>query len=88
MEEINELIRRYGLEEDGEHVIIPIGGNKRCFILKRRYIRIVYSETHYVDYPLTEVIEAIIKYPGLALSEALYLLHGEIDTRKDEEPEG
>ena len=87
MEEINELIRRYGLEEDGEHVIIPIGGNKRCFILKRRYIRVVYSETHYVDYPLTEVIEAIIKYPELPLSEALYLLHGEIDTRKDEDPE-
>ena len=87
MEEIDELIQRYGLGEDGEHVIIPIGGNKRCFILKRRYIRVVYSETHYVDYPLTEVIEAIIKYPGLALSEALYLLHDEIDTRKDEDPE-
>ena len=88
MEEINELIQRYGLEEDGEHVIIPLGNKKRCFILKRRYIRVVYSETHYIDYPLTEVIEATVKYPELALSEALYLLHGEIDTRKDEEPEG
>jgi len=81
VEEINELIRRYGLEEDGEHVIIPLGNKKRCFILKRRYIRVVYSETHYVDYPLTEVIEAIIKYPELPLSKALYLLYGERETK-------
>ncbi|MBI5205259.1 MAG: hypothetical protein HZA11_10110 [Nitrospirae bacterium] len=87
MEEINELIQRYGLEEDGEHVIIPIGGNKRCFILKRRYIRVVYSETHYVDYPLTEVIEATIKYPELPLSEALYLFCGERKAETDENSE-
>lgn len=84
MEEINELIRRYGLEEDGEHVIIPLGNKKRCFILKRRYLRIVYSETHYIDYPLTEVIEATVKYPELPLSESLYLLHKETDAQKPE----
>lgn len=83
-EGINELIQRYGLGEDGEHVIIPIGGNKRCFILKRRYLRVAYSETHYIDYPLEDIIMATIKYPELPLSEALYLLHREIDTQKDE----
>ncbi len=85
MEEINELIKRYGLEEDLEHVIIPLrdknGGLKRCFLLKRRYMRIAYSENHYVDYPLTEIIEATIRYPELLLSEALYLLHKELDAQ-------
>ena len=92
MEEINELIRRYGLEEDGEHVIIPFIGKdgkvKRCFVLKRNYIRITYLEDHYIDYPLADVIEAIVRNPELPLSEALYMLYSEIDTRKDEEPEG
>lgn len=79
MEAISELIKRYGLEEDLEYVIIPIhdknGHTKRCYLLKRRFMRIVYPEGHYVDYPLTEVIEATIRYPELLLSEALYLMH-------------
>jgi hypothetical protein len=82
VEEINELIKRYGLEEDPEHVIIPFtdknGHIKRCYLLKRKFLRIVYPEGHRVDYPLTEVIEATIKYPELPLSEALYLLHKEL----------
>lgn len=81
MEEINELIRRYGLSEDPEHVIIPFKGknsrNRRCFLLKRRFIRIVYPEGHYVDYPLAEAIEATVRYPDLLLSEAIYLMHKE-----------
>lgn len=91
MEEINELIKRYGLEEDSEHVIIPLrdknGGLKRCFLLKRRYMRIAYSGIHYIDYPLTEVIEAIIRYPELPLTESLYLLHKEKDAETDENSE-
>ncbi len=81
MEEIQELIRRYGLTETVEYVIIPFRGSngqrKRCFLLKRRYMRIVYPEGHYVDYPLAEVIEAAVRYPELLLSEALYLMHKE-----------
>lgn len=81
MEEIDELIKRYGLEEDLEHVIIPFkdkkGHVKRCYLLKRKFFRIVYSEGHHVDYPLKEVIEATVRYPELSLSEALYLLHKE-----------
>jgi len=81
MEEINELIRRYHLKEDAEHVIIPFTGSdgrkKRCFLLKRRFIRIVFPEGHLVDYPLTDAIEATIKYPELRLSEAIYRLHKE-----------
>lgn len=81
MDEINELIRHYHLEEDNEYVIIPFTGadgrKKRCFLLKRRFIRIVYPEGHFVDYPLTEAIDATVKYPDLKLSQAIYMLHKE-----------
>jgi hypothetical protein len=84
MEEVRELIRRYGLQEDLEHVIIPVtdkdGHARRIFLLKRRFMRIMYPEGQYVDYPLTEVIEATVRYPGLLLSEALYLMHKESGT--------
>lgn len=89
MEEIDELIRHYNLEEDPEHVIIPLvkdnGRIKRCFLLKRRFMRIMYPEGHYVDYPLPEVIEATIRFPDLLLSEAIYLLHKERE--RDNEPD-
>ncbi|HET6513727.1 MAG TPA: hypothetical protein VFG09_01085 [Thermodesulfovibrionales bacterium] len=92
MEEVNELIKRYGLEEDLEHVIVPLPGKngtvKRCYLLKRRFMRIVYPEGHYVDYPLAEVIEATVRYPDLLLSEALYLLHKERDMQRPESAEG
>ncbi|MCL5024262.1 MAG: hypothetical protein M1497_13040 [Nitrospirae bacterium] len=88
MEEVNALIRRYGLEEDLEHVIIPVtdknGHTRRFFLLKRRWIRIVYPEGYYVDYPLTEAIEATVRYPDLLLSEALYQMHKEEDARNSE----
>ncbi|HTZ16833.1 MAG TPA: hypothetical protein VMB78_00175 [Dissulfurispiraceae bacterium] len=88
MEEINELIRHYRLQEDDEYVIIPFTGTdgrkKRCFLLKRRFIRIVFSEGHLVDYPLTEAIEATIKYPDLRLSESIYLMHKEAAEREEE----
>jgi len=91
VEEVNELIRRYGLEEDLEHVIIPVtdknGHTRRYFLLKRRFMRIVYPEGHYVDYPLTEAIEATVRYPDLLLSEALYLMHKESGARKRESEE-
>jgi hypothetical protein len=83
MEAIKELIERYGLEEDIEHVIIPLPGKngrkRRCFLLKRKLIRLVYQDGHYADFPLEEVIEAIVQYPELELSEALFLLHKELD---------
>ncbi|MBI5103235.1 MAG: hypothetical protein HZB33_15580 [Nitrospirae bacterium] len=83
MRELRELIRQYGLQEDLEHIIIPLrgkyGSHARCFLLKRKFIRIVYPDGHCVDYPLEEVIEATIKYPDLMLSESLPLLHEEMD---------
>jgi hypothetical protein len=85
VEEINELIKRYGLEEDPEHVIIPFtdknGHIKRCYLLKRKFIRILYPEGHHVDYPIADVIEATIRYPELPLSEALYLFHKELSAQ-------
>ena len=91
-EEVDGLIRRYGLEEDLEHVIIPFpdknGHVKRCYLLKRKFMRLMYPEGHYIDYPLAEVIEATVRHPELPLSEALYLQHIERDTKnKDEEDE-
>ena len=89
MEEVDKLIAHYGLEEDKEHVIIPYtdknGKENRCYLLKRRYLRIVYSEEHAVDYPLIDAIEATIRYPEILLSEALSLFYKE--TNK-EMPEG
>ncbi|MHB8881773.1 MAG: hypothetical protein ACYC69_09755 [Thermodesulfovibrionales bacterium] len=83
MYELHELIQRYGLDEDLEHIIIPFRGKDgkpaRCFLLKRKFIRIAYPDGHYADYPIEEVIEAIIKYPTLLLSESLKLLHQEMD---------
>jgi len=77
MEEVDELIKQYGLEEDAEHVIIPFtdknGKKKKRFLHKRRFVRIVYAEGYYIDYPLADVIKATVKYPELLLSEALYL---------------
>lgn len=81
MEEADELIRQYGLEEDLEHVIIPFtdrnGRKKRRYLLKRRFVRIVYAEGYHIDYPLADAIKATIKYPELLLSEALYLMDRE-----------
>ena len=91
LEEISELISRYGLEEDPEHVIIPftdyLGRKKRCFLLKRRFIRIVYSEDQFIDYPLPDAIKATVKYPELPLSEALYKIYGDaaVDTSPHED---
>ena len=86
MEEVKELIRRYGLEEDEEYVIVPFpsknGHIKRCYLLKRRFMRIQYPEGQYVDYPLPEVIEATVRYPELLLSEALYLMHKDMNVTK------
>ena len=83
MEEIRELIKNYGLEEDTEHVIIPFtdrnGRKLRSYLLKRRFIRIVYPGGQFIDYPLEEAVRATIKYPELLLSEALYLMNSEMN---------
>ena len=83
MKDIDELIEHYGLEEDPEHVIVPFldrnGRQKRRYLLKRRFIRIVYAEGYFIDYPLADVIKATVKYPELLLSEALYRIYKESD---------
>lgn len=88
--ELDELIRRYGLGEDLEYLIIPFTGSdgreKRCFLLKRSYIRLVYPDKHVADFPLGKVVEAIVAYPELPVTEALALLHHE--EHHTEEPEG
>jgi hypothetical protein len=83
--EVMELIRRYGLGEDQEHIIIPVRDEKgkvlRIFLLKRGFMRIMNPEGNYADYPLEEAIEATVRYPSLSLSEALRLLHEELDAQ-------
>jgi hypothetical protein len=80
-EEIEELISYYGLEEDPEYIIVPFtdrdGKMKRRFILKRKYIRVVYAEGQFVDYPLNDVVKATVLHPDVPLSEALYLMYKE-----------
>ncbi|MCX8031484.1 MAG: hypothetical protein N3A59_07920 [Thermodesulfovibrionales bacterium] len=81
MESVKELIKTYGLQEDIEYVIIPMpdkdGKQRRCFILKRDFIRVVYPDGQYIDYPLADVIEALVRFPDLLLSEALSLTYKE-----------
>lgn len=81
MEEIDALIRHYGLEEDGEHVIIPFvdrhGKRKRVFLLKRRFMRLMFPDEHQADYPLAEIIEATLTYPERNLTEVIHLFHRE-----------
>ncbi len=75
--EIKELIRDYGLEEDEEYIIINLknsrGKTRRIYLLKRNYMRIVRPGGTFADYPIRDVVEAIIKYPHLRLSESLLL---------------
>lgn len=86
----DELISRYGLDEDLEYIIIPFTGSdgrkKRCFVLKRKYLRIVYPDKHVADFPIGKIVEAIVEYPELPVTEALALLHHE--EPHIQEPEG
>jgi len=79
VEEIRELVRRYNLEEDSEHIIIRLpdkdGQARRCFLLKRNFLRIQFPDGHFFDFPLAEIIEAIVKYPELLLTESLSFVH-------------
>lgn len=81
MRDIDELIKQYGLEENEEYVIVPFRDNagmqKRRYLLKRRFVRIVYTEGYFVDYPLGDILRATIKYPDLPVSEALYRMYKE-----------
>jgi hypothetical protein len=100
--ELQDLIERYGLDEDIEHIIIPLWGkdgrNARCFLLKRKYLKIAYPDGHTAVFPIEEVIEAIMQYPDLPLREALPHVHvepdepekpeKEIETMVDKEKEG
>jgi len=83
MSDIDVLIKQYGLEEDEEYVIVPFrdkdGRRKRRYLLKRKFVRIVYTERHFVDYPLGDIIRATINYPDLPLSEALYRMCKELE---------
>jgi|GEM_PF-2350495 len=81
MEDITELKKLYNFEESSEYIIIPFvtaeGKRKRCFLLKRRFIRIVRKDGRFFDYSLREAIEACLNYPDIKLSEALRLIHGD-----------
>lgn len=79
MEEIDELIKHYNLEEDLEHIIIRLpdkdGQARRCFLLKRSFLRIQFPDGHLSDFPLAEIVEATVKYPELLLSESIHFVH-------------
>lgn len=88
MEQLQELIKKYGLEEDPEHVIIPFvsedGKKKRCFLLKRRFLRIMFTDIHFHDFPLEEIIEATVRYPDMPLKESILLVHKDPELEADE----
>jgi hypothetical protein len=79
VEEIDELVKRYNLEEGIEHIIIRLpdkdGHPRRCFLLKRSFLRLQFPDGHVSDFPLAEIIEATVKYPELLLSESIHFVH-------------
>jgi hypothetical protein len=79
VEEIDALVKNYHLEEDIEHIIIPLpdkdGQRRRCFLLKRNFLRIHFPDGHIDDFPLAEIVEATVKYPELLLSESIHYVH-------------
>jgi hypothetical protein len=56
----------------------------RCFLLKRRFLRIVFEDGHFHDYPLEEIIEATVLYPDMPLRESILLVHKEPEVHATE----
>ncbi|KAF0184009.1 MAG: hypothetical protein FD164_606 [Nitrospirae bacterium] len=82
MEAIANVIRRHGLQETLEYVIVPFragdGSLKRAFFLKRSHIRIVFPDQHHEDYPLEDVLEATVRSPEQRLTESIATLYREL----------
>jgi len=76
-ERIDAIVARYGLESDGEHVIIsftdPAGRRKRLFLLRRPNIIVRRDLERRVTVPLEEVIEALVNAPETPLWESMKL---------------
>lgn len=81
METREQVIRRLGLEEQAEYVIVPFLGSdgkwRRAFFLKRPYLRIVYPDRHAELFPLTHLLEATVRRPEEPISRAIELFYDE-----------
>ncbi|HSW64593.1 MAG TPA: hypothetical protein VLH56_14990 [Dissulfurispiraceae bacterium] len=82
MEAIANVIRRHGLQETLEYVIVPFragdGSRKRAFFLKRSHMRLVFPDHRHEDYPLEDILEATVRDPERSLTEALAALYLEL----------
>ncbi len=82
MDDLADIIRRHGLQETLEYIIVPFragdGSLKRAFFLKRSHIRIVFPDQRHEDYPLEDVLEATVRFPEQRLTEALAALYLEL----------
>lgn len=83
MQDLRELINRWGLLEDREHIIVPIrdesGRLSLHYFLKRQFIRIDHHDGRFSDHPIEKALEATIRFPDMPLSRALALIHDETD---------
>lgn len=81
METLAQVIRRLGLEEQTEYVVIPFVGSdgkqRRIFFLKRPYLRIVYPDRHAEVFPLTHLLDATVRRPEAAISSAIESFYDE-----------
>lgn len=81
METLAQVIRRLGLEEQTEYVIIPyVGGDgkqRRVYFLKRPYMRIIYPDRHAEVFPLTHLLEATVRQPEEPISRAIEFFYDE-----------
>lgn len=81
METLVQVVRRLGLEEQPEYIVIPYIGRdgkpRRAFFLKRPYLRIVYPDRHTEIFPLTHLLDATVRRPEEPISQAIELFYEE-----------
>lgn len=91
METLAQVIRRLGLEEQTEYVIIPFVGNdgkpRRAYFLKRPYLRIVYPDHHAEIFPLTHLLDATVRRPEEPISRAIELFYDETGIQRHSMPD-
>jgi len=81
METLAQVVRRLGLEEQTEYIVVPFVGRdgkpRRAHFLKRPYLRIVYPDRHIEIFPLTHLLDATVRRPEEPISQAIEFFYDE-----------
>lgn len=91
METLAQVVRRLGLEEQTEYIVVPFVGRdgkpRRAHFLKRPYLRIVYPDRHAEIFPLTHLLDATVRRPEEPISQAIELFYDETGIQRHQIPE-